>query len=148
MAETRRRVWYRTTLVKQGRRGPCPRFYIPSSPFPPFLFFLPWFPPSFPPLSPQCHPALPVCSLPPVGPIISVSRRSFAVWMSSSPSFTTNVSAAHSALTFNNPLKSSSRSASDMIPARQIACRKMKGGTSNELSYGARVDRRPTQTPQ
>ena len=41
----------------------------------------------------------PVWSLPATEPMSSPSLRSFAVWMSSSPSFTSNASAAHSAAT-------------------------------------------------
>lgn len=39
---------------------------------------------------------LPVWSFPPAAPISSVRRRSLAVWMSSSPSLTSKVPAAHS----------------------------------------------------
>lgn len=46
---------------------------------------------------------LPVCSLPPTAPMSSVRRRSFAVWMSSSPALITNVPAAHSDATCGQP---------------------------------------------
>ena len=59
-----------------------------------------------------------VCSLPPTGPAISVSRRSIAMWMSSSPSATTNVSASISSRTASSPFSSSVRSSSLMIPLR------------------------------
>jgi hypothetical protein len=45
----------------------------------------------------------PVCSLPPTAPTSSVSRRSLAVWMSSSPGLTTKASASHSAATASRP---------------------------------------------
>mmetsp|Transcript_23554 Transcript_23554/g.63391 ORF Transcript_23554/g.63391 Transcript_23554/m.63391 type:complete len:210 (+) Transcript_23554:1024-1653(+) len=45
----------------------------------------------------------PVWSLPPFGPMSSVRRRSFAVWISSSPGLSSNVPAAHSARTCSSP---------------------------------------------
>ena len=45
-----------------------------------------------------------VWSLPPTGPTISVSRRSIAMWMSSSSGWTSNVSASISARTASRPL--------------------------------------------
>ena len=58
-----------------------------------------------------------VCSLPPTGPTISVSRRSIAMWMSSSSSRNANSPASSSSSTRSSPLSSASRSASQMIPA-------------------------------
>ena len=52
----------------------------------------------------------PVWSLPATGPMSSPSLRSFAVWMSSSPDFTSKASAAHSSATLPRPATSWSRS--------------------------------------
>ena len=57
-----------------------------------------------------------VCSRPPTGPTISVSRRSIAMWMSSSPSANGNVPSASSARTTSSPRCSSSPSSAEMIP--------------------------------
>ena len=43
----------------------------------------------------------PVCSLPPVAPMSSLSRRSLAVWMSSSPLLISKLPAAHSSATLH-----------------------------------------------
>mmetsp|Transcript_13265 Transcript_13265/g.38550 ORF Transcript_13265/g.38550 Transcript_13265/m.38550 type:complete len:244 (-) Transcript_13265:264-995(-) len=45
----------------------------------------------------------PVCSFPPTPPMSSVRRRSFAVWMSSSPCLITNWPACHSDATLSRP---------------------------------------------
>ncbi len=58
-----------------------------------------------------------VCSLPPTAPTISVSRRSTAMWMSSSESRNGNSPASSSAATRSSPPSSSSRSESVMMPA-------------------------------
>ena len=55
-------------------------------------------------------------SFPPTGPAISVSRRSIAMWMSSSPPDTANDPSRSSDSTCPSPDSSSSRSASEMIP--------------------------------
>mmetsp|Transcript_6470 Transcript_6470/g.24417 ORF Transcript_6470/g.24417 Transcript_6470/m.24417 type:complete len:266 (+) Transcript_6470:756-1553(+) len=59
---------------------------------------------------------LPVCSFPATDPITSPSLRSFAVWMSSSPSLTSNVSASHSLPTIVKPATSASLSSSVIMP--------------------------------
>src|SRR3954469_21929547 len=58
-----------------------------------------------------------VCSLPPTAPTISVSRRSIAMWMSSSSGRNSNVPVSSSSATRSSPLSSASRSASEMMPA-------------------------------
>mmetsp|Transcript_34485 Transcript_34485/g.67847 ORF Transcript_34485/g.67847 Transcript_34485/m.67847 type:complete len:218 (+) Transcript_34485:767-1420(+) len=63
----------------------------------------------------------PVCSLPPAGPMISVRRRSLAVWMSSSPGLISNESEAHSDATVPRPATMASHSSSVRIPTLQIA---------------------------
>ena len=55
---------------------------------------------------------LPVCSFPPTAPISSVSLRSLAVWMSSSPALISKVPALHSAATASNPATISAASPS------------------------------------
>ena len=59
----------------------------------------------------------PVCTLPPGAPISSVSRRSFAVWMSSSPSLTANVPASHSPRTCSSPPRIAAPSSAEIVPA-------------------------------
>ena len=56
-----------------------------------------------------------VCSLPPTGPTISVSRRSIAMWTSSSASSKRNSPSSSSRPTRSSPFSSASRSASLMI---------------------------------
>jgi len=59
-----------------------------------------------------------VCSLPPTGPASSVSRRSIAMWMSSSPSLTSKRSCSSSSRTLPSPASIWPRSSSEMIPLR------------------------------
>ena len=65
-----------------------------------------------------------VCSLPPTGPAISVSRRSIAMWMSTSSGSNGNSPSSSSRSTRSSPASSASRSASEMIPAAAsiVAC--------------------------
>ena len=65
-----------------------------------------------------------VWSFPPTAPTISVSRRSTAMWMSSSESRKANSPSSSSAATRSRPPNSSSRSASLMMPvaASMSAC--------------------------
>mmetsp|Transcript_22664 Transcript_22664/g.62571 ORF Transcript_22664/g.62571 Transcript_22664/m.62571 type:complete len:282 (-) Transcript_22664:148-993(-) len=63
----------------------------------------------------------PVCSLPPTAPTISVSLRSLAVWMSSSPALITNVPASHSLPTFFRPSTMVSASSLVKMPALESA---------------------------
>ena len=60
----------------------------------------------------------PVWSLPPTGPTISVSRRSTAMWMSSSSSRKSNSPASSSAATASRPRSSSASSSASSTPAR------------------------------
>ena len=57
-----------------------------------------------------------VCRRPPTRPTISVTRRSIAMWMSSSPSANGNVPSVSSWRTCSSPRRSSAPSASAMIP--------------------------------
>ena len=58
-----------------------------------------------------------VWSLPPTGPAISVSRRSIAMWMSSSSSRNGKEPDSSSSSTRSSPASSASRSAAEMMPA-------------------------------
>mmetsp|Transcript_10554 Transcript_10554/g.24807 ORF Transcript_10554/g.24807 Transcript_10554/m.24807 type:complete len:218 (-) Transcript_10554:159-812(-) len=62
----------------------------------------------------------PVWTLPPAAPMSSVRRRSLAVWMSSSPSQTTKVPAAHSARMLSSPLRIDVPSSAESTPAASI----------------------------
>jgi len=62
-----------------------------------------------------------VWSFPPTGPTSSVSRRSLAVWMSSSPGFISNVEDHHSSWTNSRTLSSCCDSSSLIIPERERA---------------------------
>jgi len=57
-----------------------------------------------------------VWSLPPTGPSSSVSRRSIAIWMSSSSTWTSNVSSSISFRTAASPRSSETRSSAPMMP--------------------------------
>ena len=57
----------------------------------------------------------PVWSLPPTGPTISVSLRSLAVWMSSSPGLISKVPASHSRPTLSRPFAMVSASSCDRM---------------------------------
>src|SRR5207244_1212425 len=65
-----------------------------------------------------------VCSLPPTGPAIAVSRRSIAMWMSSSPCSNAKRSSLSSRSTASSPASSASRSALVRMPrsASMRAC--------------------------
>ena len=75
-----------------------------------------------------------VWSFPPTGPMISVSRRSIAMWMSSSSSSTTKLSLSISSRTASRPRSICSRSSSPMIPLR-VSMRAWASDCSR--SYGA-----------
>src|SRR4051812_3093327 len=83
-----------------------------------------------------------VCSLPPTAPTISVSRRSTAMWMSSSESAKLNSLLSSSSCTRSRPLSSSSRSPSLMIPAEasMVACAR-----DCSTSYGYRRQSKPIE---
>lgn len=63
----------------------------------------------------------PVCSLPPTAPMISESRRSLAVWMSSSPGLISNSPARHSSPTATRPPSIWEASSSVRTPAAASA---------------------------
>src|ERR1700736_5609968 len=84
----------------------------------------------------------PVCSLPPAGPASSMSRRSTAVWMSSSPAWKANVPRLISSEMCSSPATIASCSAAGSTP---MACSMAACATEPAMSPGSR--RRSTSIP-
>src|SRR4051794_36384375 len=81
-----------------------------------------------------------VCSRPPTGPTISVSRRSTAMWMSSSSSRNRNSPASSSSATRSSPPSSASRSVVEMI---WHSASIFAWARDCSMSYGARRQSKP-----